>query len=423
MLAHGHPRYSQGGGEVASYRLCQEYRRQGHRVFFLARGEHPVRTGDKLINATDTPDDFLINTSIGDWFTVSCAESGRMAQEVTDLVQYLRPDVVHFHHYMHLGLEMLSVVRRACPNSIILLTLHEFMGICLQNGQMYTTQDKLCTSSDYVACAKCFPERSPSDFFLRKQYFLHHFLLMDGFIAPSKFLRSRYVAWGLPEEHFEVIENGMIPLARAPLEPGDPLHVAFFGQITPYKGVDVLLEACAMLTKQETKRLKISLYGGNLQWHPQEFQDKIHRLLKEAPDCVTWHGPYKPTEAERLYADVDAVIVPSIWWENSPLVIQEAFAMGRPVLCSNIGGMAEKVRDGIDGLHFEPGSPKAIVAVLRRLLTNHKLLPQLAQGIKPPFSVSRCAEAHLAFIGRLVCGKQTVGRTTPQETALPCENI
>ena len=85
--------------------------------------------------------------------------------------------------------------------------------------------------------------------------------------------------------------------------------------------------------------------------------------------------------------------------------------------------MAEKVRDGIDGLHFEPGSPKAIVAVLRRLLTNHKLLPQLAQGIKPPFSVSRCAEAHLAFIGRLVCGKQTVGRTTPQETALPCENI
>ena len=80
--SHGHPRYSQGGGEVASYRLCQEYRRQGHRVFFLARGEHPVRTGDKLINATDTPDDFLINTSIGDWFTVSCAESGRMQMQI-----------------------------------------------------------------------------------------------------------------------------------------------------------------------------------------------------------------------------------------------------------------------------------------------------------------------------------------------------
>ena len=54
-------------------------------------------------------------------------------------------------------------------------------------------------------------------------------------------------------------------------------------------------------------------------------------------------------------AEIDWVVVPSIWWENSPLVIQEAFLHGRPVICSDIGGMAEKVRHGVDGLHFRVG--------------------------------------------------------------------
>lgn len=406
MLAHGHPKYSQGGGEVASYRLCQEYRELGHEVFFLARGERPFRTGDKLINATETPGDFLISSNIGDWFTVSSAEGARMAPEVSDFLKRFRPDIIHFHHYMHLGLEMLAVARQACPDSIILLTLHEFMGICLHNGQMYRTSKALCKSSDYAKCTGCFPERSAADFFLRKNYFLHHFKLMDGHIAPSEFLRSRYTAWGLPADSFAVIENGMIPMVRTPLKPEIPLHVAFFGQITPYKGVDVLLEACALLTKEESKRLKISLYGGNLHWHPQEFQDKFHALLEQAPSCVTWHGSYRPSEAERLYAGVDAVIVPSIWWENSPVVIQEAFAMGRPVLCSNIGGMAEKVRDGVDGLHFEPSKPKAIAAVLRQLLRDPSLLTKLAQGIRPPFTTSHCAKAHLEFMETLVSRKR-----------------
>ena len=59
-------------------------------------------------------------------------------------------------------------------------------------------------------------------------------------------------------------------------------------------------------------------------------------------------------------------MVPSIWWENSPLVIQEAFLHGRPVICSDIGGMAEKVDHDVNGLHFPVGDPDALARTIQR---------------------------------------------------------
>ena len=69
-----------------------------------------------------------------------------------------------------------------------------------------------------------------------------------------------------------------------------------------------------------------------------------------AEGCLRWVGPYELTELAQRMRKVDWVVVPSIWWENSPMVIQEAFVYGKPVICAGIGGMAEKVRDGVDAL-------------------------------------------------------------------------
>ena len=66
-------------------------------------------------------------------------------------------------------------------------------------------------------------------------------------------------------------------------------------------------------------------------------------------ETVTFHGSYEPEALPSLMQNIAWVIVPSTWWENSPMVIQEAFLYGRPVICSDIGGMAEKVRSGVDG--------------------------------------------------------------------------
>ena len=94
-----------------------------------------------------------------------------------------------------------------------------------------------------------------------------------------------------------------------------------------------------------------------------------------------------------VLADLDVVIVPSIWIENAPFIIREAFAARVPVIASNLGGMAEMVRDGIDGLLFTPGDAAALAAVLSRLLDEPLLLPALRTGIRIPMSIEEDAAA------------------------------
>jgi len=77
--------------------------------------------------------------------------------------------------------------------------------------------------------------------------------------------------------------------------------------------------------------------------------------------------------------------VPSIWWENSPLVIQEAFAASRPVICSNIGGMAEKVVSGVSGVHFRVNNAADLAKRIEECATSPSLWKRLCGGVpKPP---------------------------------------
>src|SRR5439155_21227621 len=92
---------------------------------------------------------------------------------------------------------------------------------------------------------------------------------------------------------------------------------------------------------------------------------------------------YAHDELQRLMDNIDWVIVPSIWWENSPLVIQEAFAYGKPILCSDIGGMAEKVTHGVNGLHFHVRDPVHLAQRIREAASTPGLWENLRRGTPP----------------------------------------
>ena len=110
---------------------------------------------------------------------------------------------------------------------------------------------------------------------------------------------------------------------------------------------------------------------------------------------VRFYGSYRSAELPTLMQEIDWVVVPSIWWENSPLVIQEAFAHGRPVICSNIGGMAEKVRHGVDGLHFRVGSTEDLVDRFGEALRMPELWDRLRAQARRPVTLAETAEQHL----------------------------
>jgi glycosyltransferase involved in cell wall biosynthesis len=141
--------------------------------------------------------------------------------------------------------------------------------------------------------------------------------------------------------------------------------------------------------------MRLVVHGAHLEHNPPGFVEAFRALLERNRGRVHFTGPYDRLDIGRLMAAVDWVVVPSIWWENSPLVIQEAFAHRRPVLCSNIGGMAEKVRHGRDGFHFQVGDPFDLAGLLLRLTQENGVWDRLQKTISTPMTIAESASRHL----------------------------
>jgi glycosyltransferase involved in cell wall biosynthesis len=309
-------------------------------------------------------------------------------RDLRELLVDLRPDVVHFQHTLFIGYDAIRETRATLPDAAIVHTLHEFLPICHHKGQMVRTRTHaLCDHASPARCHECFPEISPQTFFLRKRFIQAQLAHVDLFLAPSELLRRRFIDWGIPRERIVVEDYGRLDLHDRPdvarPEPHDRL--GYFGQLNPYKGVDVLLAAMRMLAAdagdQGDPRPRLGIYGANLDLAERRFRSRLERLVAEAGELVEFAGPYAPDDLDRLMGAVDWVVVPSIWWENSPLVIQEAFARGRPVICSDIGGMAEKVADGVNGLHFRRADPGSLAETIARAVSTPGLWERLRSGI------------------------------------------
>jgi glycosyltransferase involved in cell wall biosynthesis len=266
------------------------------------------------------------------------------------------------------------------------MTLHEFLAMCNAQGQMLKTNGMLCTKDNPFDCHLCFPESSPQDFFMRELFVKSFLKLVDLFICPSAFLRGRYVDWGLPPEKLIVLENGQSHAFAPEAEPPSPaLRTRFvvLGQLSALKGTLVLLDAVQLLPLSVRQSIRIEIHG-SVQYQTDEFKQKLAKTIKKLGDTVKYCGPYFRNDIGPLLRENGWVIVPSIWWENSPLVIQEAFSFGRPIICSNIGGMAEKVTDGVNGLHFSVGNAAALARRIEDAATTPGLWERLRSGVPVP---------------------------------------
>jgi glycosyltransferase involved in cell wall biosynthesis len=414
VMTHSHPRLTSGGAEISAEALFRGLQRIGGRSWLLGCSNFAEegRLGAVLTQPFG-PDDYLYTSAAPfDHFKFANPDT-QFVDALRDLIARLRPDIVHAHHYTRFGAECFSIIKRAHPAVRIVLSLHEYLAICHNNGQMVKRQDfRLCERESPAACAQCFPDRTPRDFFLRKRYVQAFLGDVDLFLAPSQFLASRYVTWGIAAHRLRVLEN--MPTFAAPLAPDAPAGFAadtllagpdaasrparfgFFGQMSPLKGIDVLMQAAKRLVEMGNDAVRIDIFGGYRN-QPEEYQAAVERALRDAAPNVLYHGPYENAHVGRLMKTVDAVIVPSIWWENSPVVIQEALAAGRPVICSNIGGMAEKIRDGMDGLHFEAGQPRHLAQILAGLSANPSVLAKLKETLSRPLHGADSLQAHLAI--------------------------
>ena len=404
VVAHAHPDFSVGGAEIAAYNLFRTLKARfdyGESIF-LARSDLASQAHGSIILRRSG--EYLWRQDIGDWFRLRTQNPMAVMGAFREFLKAERPDLVFLHHYVHIGVEILREIKLTLPDCLLIVTLHEYVAICNRNGQMVKNNSKkLCYRESLEDCSNCFPERTPQDFWLRKHYIQKNFEYADAFVAPSIFLRQRYIDWGIPAEHIVVIENGQ-PSSQAPKagHPGERLRArfGFFGQITEYKGVEILLQAIHLIANEVRAKMIFEIHGANLESQGHWFQELIDTLRKPliVEGVLRWVGPYEQTELAQRMSKVDWVIVPSIWWENSPMVIQEAFANGRPVICAGIGGMAEKVRDGVDGLHFEVRNPLDLAEKMIWAASEPGLWQKLKANVREPLSLEQCADSYLALV-------------------------
>jgi glycosyltransferase involved in cell wall biosynthesis len=408
LVSHSHPQLSKGGAEIAAYELYKALQlRSDYESWFLGcvRDEMNQKLG-ATISQPFSDREYLYAGGAFDWFKFANKDPN-FPREFRSLLQALQPKIVHFHHYISLGVEAFLHVRETLPQCRTVVTLHEYLAMCHHYGQMLTKQNRtLCYESGPIRCSKCFKEISPSDFFLRKLYIQRFFDLVDHFIAPSEFLAERYVAWGVPQSRISVIENVIRPgTAKAgaaidSAEGRDFIRVGFFGQISPLKGSNVLMEAAEVLEEAQVREVVFEIYGDH-SGQPAEFQKDFLERLEKVGRNVKFHGPYEQDRVDQLMRAVDLVLIPSIWWENSPVVIQEALRNRRPIICSDIGGMAEKVRDGLDGFHFPVGNGIALATLLLKLVKNPERIERVAATMRSPATIEESTERHLQLYASL----------------------
>ncbi|WP_424810406.1 glycosyltransferase [Roseococcus sp. YIM B11640] len=373
VVSHAHPDFSRGGGEIAAYRQHQMQRAAGWRSIFVAASVLNTEQAARQSLPTVMPyekDEYVFAFSGMTEDRLSWNDS-LQRQALVRFLAGLDVDVYHFHHYWRIGFDLVAELKEARPDATFVITLHEMLAICLHHGQMIKTRGReLCRSEAPLRCLSCFPQETLDSLALRKAYMISGLRRFDHIIYCSEFLRSRYRAWGL-DGPGSVLENylgdAMWRVRR--LEPSgeNSMRFAFFGQPTEFKGLDILIRAMALLPKPGVGEPfpTLTIFGADLADVTRMFPD-LETIIEDAGPSIVMAGRYDPADVLDLMQSVGWVLVPSIWWENSPVVIQEARRAGTPLIVSDIGGMAEKVHHEVDGLHFRRASPSDLARVIMR---------------------------------------------------------
>ena len=412
-VSYLHPAVAPGGEQQIAYELFQASLQQGHDAYLIAalEAEHEPLYGKPGAPIVPMPGDErqyfyfphrydFVHLSVGDW---------RSIQFLRELIERLKPDVVHFHHYHRVGVEAIRAARLAAPRAVICMTFHEMMAICLADGQMVKKESReLCHAASPVACNKCFPDLRPEFFTLRAARLRAALGDCDVFVFPSEFLAERYVDWGLPAEKCVAIANGQINLGSG-FDRGQHSRAVnrfgFFGQFIDNKGVDVILDALLILAREQrlpAEGVIVEINGGNKHYASSTYLEKIVRQIEELKKLQTGRievrerGPYGREQLAERMSSIDWVLVPSTWWEIFGLVVSESWMFGRPVVGSAIAALKERIATGVNGFTFPARDSRALADLMVSLIGNERQWIKVNETIEQPWSERDMLDAYLS---------------------------
>ncbi len=395
-VIHGYPPYYSAGSEVYSQVLAHGLA-DNHEIQIFTRHENSFLPDFYYSTVLDYLDPrvllHLINIPLTKYRYKFINKE--VDERFRNVLEEFKPDLVHFGHLNHLSLSLPSITFELKIPSVF--TLHDFWLIC-PRGRFIQRNSKqileLCDGQEDKKCSKqCYSGYFTGDKDLlesdlsyweswiasRMKYTRQIVNYIDHFIAPSKFLLKKFTQdFSVPKEKISYLDYGFnldrLKNRKRVVEP--EFVFGYIGTHTPEKGIDLLLKAFA----HGNIDARLRIWGAERS-ETKELIEIAAQFPIKAKNNIEWMGSYRNENiVEDVFNKVDAIVVPSIWGENSPLVIHEAQQVKVPVITSNYGGMAEYVKDGVNGLLFKHRDVESLSEKMKGLLKNKNLYTKLTQS-------------------------------------------
>jgi GT2 family glycosyltransferase/glycosyltransferase involved in cell wall biosynthesis len=408
VIVHGFPPQAQGGSEIYADEHARALVERGHDVLVLTR-ERDITQPERHIRFEQRNGMRVawVNNTFAD--TTSYADSyehARLADAVMPVIDDWAPDVAHIHHLTCLSTRIvLGLSERQIP---VFHTLHDYWLMC-HRGQLLDRELQICSGPGDHGCGRCVGPPDPpmtsvikSSGLARTIQQLAPAAVLDAlartlrhldvpkspggaaaeaarvahmravcsritrFLAPSRHIRDAHLRFGIEPSRISWSPYGFnhaMLRQSGPITRRGPLQIGFIGTLMPSKAPDVLLEAHRLLDEGSAE---LHLFGASADYHGDtSYRARLAPLLSFPG--VHQHGPRPHAQIPAVLSRLDVLVVPSVWPENSPLVIQEAMIAGVTVVASRIGGIVELIESDADGFLFEPGNVAELASILATL--------------------------------------------------------
>ncbi len=447
------------GTEVYTYNLARALQKRGHEVeVFCSEKVISKRSYSSFERDVDgLKCHVMVNNLDHEEFSETFANP-RAEGAFQRALDSFKPDIVHVQHLMLLSLGLPRLARAS--GARVVMTLNDFWLFCVRFGQLLLPNGHLCDGPNLTDCETClqdfrFSQGTPEKAVIRAlqvtrelsgvdlaplvywaqdrskwlkkrkqattktsktssagngevlrdelQHRIRKVNLLieqvDLFMSPSSTVADRVADWGIPRAKLKISRYGIdtTPFENLEREERTDGRITFgyVGTLAPHKGVHILMEA---LRRLPVDGCRLLVFGSDA--HYGDYGAML-RELAEGLD-VKFCGSLDRERIGEAFAAIDCLVMPSLWLENSPVVIQEAFAAGVPVIASGQGGMAELIDDARSGRLFPAGDVEALSEHMLNVIKNPTTLRTWSVSMDPPRSIEDDAAEMETTYGELL---------------------
>jgi glycosyltransferase involved in cell wall biosynthesis len=366
LISNLYPPNVLGGAEVSVKKVSEELVKKGHEVIVIttpfSENDVEIINGVKIYQVKPLnlyeiyhhPNQSMLLKPLWHIIDLWNPYDERI---IENILKTENPDVVHIHNFK--GLSLSSFAPAKSLKIPLVFTAHDYSLVCMR-ANLLNSSGEICKNPS--ALCKIYNQ-------IQKHLAKNK---VDLLISPSQFVINKLKSNGL----FKDVKSKKIPLGIE-LKDNEKFekdysqtNILYVGNLGEHKGVHILLKA---FRKIENRNIRLDIVGKGL------CSEKL-KSMSENDNRIKFHDFLEGKELIKMYQQANLTVVPSIWYDNSPMVIYESFSCRTPVIGSKIGGIPELIEDGFNGYLFEAGNVNELQLLLENLIDSPETLKKLEQG-------------------------------------------